>query len=394
MPVSSDIEGVIHPSDLAGGDARRDNVMLQQLYQQLQEQELSALSRIALHQQASLSVGMPYSGLHQPTVASMLESSNSLYQRLHPLGYPPQPASLLELLGRNTAPQWPSSLHDTATGLSAMRAASRGLSPLETIALASQSEQLNPYSSIYPNMQPQSLENLIIQEQQRQQMINRAMSSDPIMGRAGMPPVPAPPQRQPSPAVLAPAGDDLFIPALRRQFPGGFVSDQRTVILAIPDDRAKLNSQQVFLRHQIEVFRASHDDILSHTRGRNKPVMLGQVGIRCRHCGNLPVAKRAKGSTYFPSSVTGIYQASQNLSVTHLQSGLCSEMPFEMKQQFTGLVSSKVASSGVGRPYWAEAARKLGLVDTPYGIRFREDLPPGGLEEADDGADDPPRGTG
>lgn len=59
-------------------------------------------------------------------------------------------------------------------------------------------------------------------------------------------------------------------------------------------------------------------------------------------------------------------------------------MPFEMKQQFAGLMSSKVASSGVGRPYWAEAARKLGLVDTPYGIRFRDDVPPGGVGEPDD----------
>jgi len=147
-------------------------------------------------------------------------------------------------------------------------------------------------------------------------------------------------------------------------------------VLAQPEDSRKLSSHQVFLRHQIEAFQATEDDITTHTRGRNKPIMIGQVGIRCRHCSHLPVARRQKGSTYFPNSLSGLYQAAQNMSTTHMRCGLCTEMPSAVKQQFALLIASKT-SSGAGRPYWAKSAEKLGLVDTEDGIRFIHDLPPG-----------------
>jgi hypothetical protein len=51
-------------------------------------------------------------------------------------------------------------------------------------------------------------------------------------------------------------------------------------------------------------------------------------------------------------------------------------MPQEIKDKFKEFTSAKVASSGGGRPYWAQAARKLGLRDTEEGIRFVRDLPP------------------
>jgi hypothetical protein len=146
-------------------------------------------------------------------------------------------------------------------------------------------------------------------------------------------------------------------------------------LLALPEDVAKLSAHQVFLRHQIQAFRAAEDDILTHTRGRNKPIELGQVGICCRHCGHLPVDRRQKGSTYFPATVLGIYQAAQNMCTTHLQCGLCSEMPEVIKQEFSRLLSTKATSSGAGRPYWAGAAHTLGLVDSENnGIRFVRDM--------------------
>ena len=53
-----------------------------------------------------------------------------------------------------------------------------------------------------------------------------------------------------------------------------------------------------------------------------------------------------------------------------MQCGLCNEMPDEVKNEFARLLATKVSSSGAGRPYWAEAAKRLGLVDTEEGIRF------------------------
>ena len=150
----------------------------------------------------------------------------------------------------------------------------------------------------------------------------------------------------------------------------GLPAPSLPVILCVSDDHRKLSDHQMLLRQQIEVFCASVEDISTHTRGRNKPIFLNQVGIRCRHCAHIPIAKRQKGSTYFPSATMGIYQAAQNMSTTHIQCGLCSEMPEKIKRQFANLIASKNASSGAGRKHWAKSARSLGLVDTEDGIIF------------------------
>jgi hypothetical protein len=144
-------------------------------------------------------------------------------------------------------------------------------------------------------------------------------------------------------------------------------------------DEYKLSEHQNFLRQQIEAFPATEEDVMTHTRGRNKPILLGQVGIRCRHCAHVPVSRRQKGSTYFPSNKLGIYQAAQNMSTAHIQCGLCTEMPEAIKLKFMAIMSTKnpSCSSGAGRPYWAQSATQLGLVDTEEGIRFIRNLPPG-----------------
>jgi hypothetical protein len=144
-------------------------------------------------------------------------------------------------------------------------------------------------------------------------------------------------------------------------------------ILALPEDHVKLSIHQCFLRKQIQAFQASVDDVTIHTRGRNKPISLNQVGIQCRHCAHLPVNQRQKGSTYFPASIMGLYQAAQNMSVTHMQTGTCSEMTAGLKQELVKLGTMKVNNSTGGRPYWAHAATKIGLVDSPNGIRFIRD---------------------
>lgn len=144
----------------------------------------------------------------------------------------------------------------------------------------------------------------------------------------------------------------------------------RNIILACPEDRGMLNENLIFLRKQIEFFQATTDEIMSHTRGRNKGIAPQQVGVRCYHCRHIPLWQRRKGSTYFPSTLMGIYQAAQNINVEHLQSGLCPEMPREVQRILLATRATKTASSGAGKAYWAEAARMKGLVDTDDGIRF------------------------
>ena len=144
-------------------------------------------------------------------------------------------------------------------------------------------------------------------------------------------------------------------------------------LVAMPDDQTKLSEHQCFLRLQIEVFQASEEDVSTHTRGRNKPIVLGQVGIRCKHCSHLPVRQRKKGSTYYPASVLGMYQAAQNMNLTHFQTGVCGNLPNETKETFTTVLTKKNFSSGVGRSYWADSAKQIGLIDTEQGIFFITD---------------------
>jgi hypothetical protein len=138
-------------------------------------------------------------------------------------------------------------------------------------------------------------------------------------------------------------------------------------------DALVLSPFQIFLRRHIEVFAADRHDVYSPVRGRTKAVHLYQVGIRCRHCAHVAPSQRAKGAAYFPQSTLGLYQAAQNMSSTHLQTGACPEMPESIQQSFTDLLSTKRpgSSSMSGRKYWSDQAQKMGLVDTEQGIFSR-----------------------
>jgi hypothetical protein len=135
-------------------------------------------------------------------------------------------------------------------------------------------------------------------------------------------------------------------------------------------DGVVLSKFQVFMRLHIEAFAATSDDVSSRIRGRYKQVRLNQVGIRCRHCAHVPTSKRLKGAVYFPSSTMGFYQAAQNMNSTHLQCGLCPEMPESTKNTFAQLIGTKTpgSSSMGGRAYWGHCAQQMGLVDTDQGI--------------------------
>lgn len=144
-------------------------------------------------------------------------------------------------------------------------------------------------------------------------------------------------------------------------------------VLFLQDDETKLSAYQILLRSQIEFFSATSDDLATHARGRNKPITLGQVGIRCKHCKILAANRRNKGSVYFPFSLVGLYQAAQNMGSSHFHGQSCSEMDDALKQQFVEVLACK-STVGSGKQYWAKAAKKLGLMDTEEGIRFVRDL--------------------
>jgi hypothetical protein len=76
--------------------------------------------------------------------------------------------------------------------------------------------------------------------------------------------------------------------------------------LAMPMDKDWLTPLHCFVRrHCVEVFSASHDDVATPSKGKRKPLHVGQVGIRCPHCIAPPdaVGQRERGSVYYPNTI-------------------------------------------------------------------------------------------
>jgi hypothetical protein len=140
-------------------------------------------------------------------------------------------------------------------------------------------------------------------------------------------------------------------------------------ILSLDQDIDNLSPYQCMVRKQIEFFEATEDYLQDTSQGRNRPIVLNQVGIRCRHCGTLPNKQRAKGAVFFPSQLDGLYQTAQNMANKHLLHDCC-EIPANVREDLChvrlkekGLKTRKSAYGG-GRHYWADGLRVLGVVQT------------------------------
>ncbi|GAX21106.1 hypothetical protein FisN_1Lu230 [Fistulifera solaris] len=149
------------------------------------------------------------------------------------------------------------------------------------------------------------------------------------------------------------------------------LTGRSSVILAMRCDKDMLSPYQCLVRLQIELFEASQEDVNTNAQGRNRPIVLGQVGIRCRHCSHLALHLRSRGSTYYPSTTTGLYQAAQSLASGHLCDH-CKSIPSSIKDELCQLRERK-SSAGGGKKYWADSARVLGVFEDANGLRFTKE---------------------
>ena len=149
------------------------------------------------------------------------------------------------------------------------------------------------------------------------------------------------------------------------------LAGQATVVLAMSCDKDMLSPYQCLVRQQIELFEATQEDVNTNAQGRNRPIVLGQVGIRCRHCTFLALHLRARGCTYYPSTATGLYQASQNLASGHLCDH-CKNIPSSVRGELCRLRERK-SSAGGGKKYWADGVRSLGVFEDDHGLRFSKE---------------------
>jgi hypothetical protein len=143
-----------------------------------------------------------------------------------------------------------------------------------------------------------------------------------------------------------------------------------SLYLTCDDDT--FSQYQVVIRKCIELFEAHEADVHSNAQGRNRPVVLGQVGIRCRFCAAVPPKERCKGAMYYPSRLVGLYQAAQNLANSHLV-GMCPFVPADIRDQLVSLKDKKSAAGG-GKTEWADRAHNVGVFEDDHGLRFAERL--------------------
>jgi len=150
---------------------------------------------------------------------------------------------------------------------------------------------------------------------------------------------------------------------------GGVGLRERTpVTLYLSCDDESLSPYQCLVRKQIELFAATTEDVSTNAQGRNRPIVLGQVGIRCNHCSVLPPKQRARGAMYYPRKLEGLYQAAQNMASGHLCQH-CHLVPAQIKRTLQKLRENKLAAGG-GKKYWAHGIRALGVTEDKDGLKF------------------------
>ena len=157
------------------------------------------------------------------------------------------------------------------------------------------------------------------------------------------------------------------------------VGKGRAIPLYMDQDEDTLTEYQCMLRKQIELFEAGPEDTRCSAQGRNTPILIGQVGLRCRHCASLPRAARTKGAVYYSQTIDGVYQIAQNMSKVHLGTR-CNKIPRDVQDKLNALRNDSQRASG-GKQYWADGMRSLGVYEDGRILRIQKagDAPPARL---------------
>lgn len=254
---------------------------------------------------------------------------------------------------------------------------------------ASNPPAFNPFAGVAALLQEQNR----LQEQQNQLQIQHQLSSLLAMSQftnhpglqtahdprsASAFPIAA------APNVLNPAASSISQSLLQRptgieqQDPTNFTIEptgRPALPLATDSDEANLATYQCLLRKQIELFETREDDIYLKAQGRNTPIRVGQVGIRCRHCASMSKSKRLEGSaSLYSKSLNGIYQVALNMGRLHFLNNSCPMIPDNTKNQLRKLkeLPRKVAR---GRKYWKETLEAQGVVEEKEFLRFKPHHP-------------------
>lgn len=154
-----------------------------------------------------------------------------------------------------------------------------------------------------------------------------------------------------------------------------------SVSLALTGDEDVLSPLHCFMRKFcVEAFSATAQDIATPRYGKSHggKVVVGQVGIRCLHCKHM-TRNRPERAVCYPSSLRNIYHSIETWQRRHAL--VCTEIPGWVQREMSVFMKSSRISAGGRRQYWEDAAKQLGMIDTPQGVRFAR-LP--GIQAATD----------
>jgi len=152
------------------------------------------------------------------------------------------------------------------------------------------------------------------------------------------------------------------------------------ISLSLPEDDDVLSPLHCFMRRYcVEAFTATPQDVATPRYGKSHgvKVVAGQVGIRCLYCKCRPIGKRPERAVCYPSSLKNIYHSIETWQRRH--SLVCSDIPTWVRKSMLELMESSKSRAGGRRQYWEDSAIRIGMVDTPFGVRFNR--APGDLKE-------------
>jgi hypothetical protein len=145
-------------------------------------------------------------------------------------------------------------------------------------------------------------------------------------------------------------------------------------------DATYCTSYQCLLREQIEYFEADDCALRAKAQGRNVPIQLRQVGIRCVHCARSPAPRNeadsgrdrsgrmVRGAVYYPARLASLYQAVQNMARNHFVNRTCPSAPPSLIDEIVTARSTRPErSGGQGKRYFGQAAEGVGIADASEG---------------------------
>ena len=155
--------------------------------------------------------------------------------------------------------------------------------------------------------------------------------------------------------------------------PDGAATSMRTatgiLLLSLPEDKISLSETLCVVRENIEVFIATEADVKAPAPGRKRPVVVGQVGLRCIHCRVAThQSEKVKRAVCFPSSIKRIYRTVIDMKLDHFKA--CRFVPPEFKMKLEQLKATNARSTGTTMQYFVQASNRMGMVDGGHGIRF------------------------